>query len=125
MLNVLLIDDDDDDRFLFNKALQKTKLGIHLIEADCCDAALHLMDRSICPDIIFLDINMPEGNGYECLEQIRAKADWSRVPIIICTTSGNPDDLQKALGAKVEGFLKKPSDVTVLSQNLLQILDSL
>jgi len=45
--------------------------------------------------------------------------------LFICTTSGNPDDLQKALGAKVEGFLKKPSDVTVLSQNLLQILDSL
>jgi len=122
MLNVLLIDDDADDRFLFGKSLQKTGLEIHYLEADGCDAAIQLMGENKYPDVIFLDINMPGGNGYDCLKKIKSNAVWRHIPVIIYSTSGNPDDVQKAANSKTAGYLKKPDDVAILSLKLKDLL---
>ena len=124
MLNVLLIDDDADDRFLFSKSLQKTGLEIHYLEADGCDAAIQLMGENKYPDVIFLDINMPGGNGYDCLKKIGSNPKWRHIPVIIYSTSGNPDDVQKATDSKTAGYLKKPDDVTVLPLKLKDLLQN-
>ncbi len=122
MFTILLIDDDQDDRFLFEKALQKTNQPVEYLQAESCNAALSLMKDDANPDIIFLDINMPEENGYTCLEILQNNTRWSHVPIIIYTTSGRTPDVERAL-ASAHGYLKKPYDVQTLSGKLLSIIN--
>jgi len=125
MLKVLLIDDDDDDRFFFKKALQRIEQPVEYLQADGCHAAFDLIKENVTPDIIFLDINMPEENGYTCLSILQKNIDWNHIPVIIYTTSGSTNDVEKALEINATGYLKKPDNIQALSKNIELLLSRL
>jgi CheY-like chemotaxis protein len=118
-INILLVEDDLDDRFSFEKALNlvpvETKLnmvndGEHLME--------YLIENSKnLPDIIFLDISMPRKTGIECLVEIQKNKLTKIIPISMLSTSYVKDfDYEKCIknmllrmGAKE--FIRKPSNI--------------
>ncbi|MDB5281006.1 MAG: response regulator [Bacteroidota bacterium] len=87
--NILLADDDWDDRFFFGKALKQLGIAYHfhsVIDGD--QLMTYLTSRpEPFPDVLFLDINMPCKNGVECLTEIKRNKALKGIPVVICSTS--------------------------------------
>jgi len=119
---ILLIDDDSDDQFIFTDAVNEIATGIECVTVNNGLEALNYLktiDRT--PSLIFLDLNMPIMNGFECLERIKKEDRFKEIPVIIFTTSNNPVDEKRAkqLGAHV--FFSKTPNFKLLKEKLLNI----
>ena len=80
------------------------------------DRSIHALDRIIQtdPDILLLDLDMPEVDGYEVLQAVRAHEQFSFLPVIILTASGDPKSRLRALELGATDFLSKPVDQSEL-----------
>ena len=96
-VNILLVDDDEEDRLLFSLAIKKTGIESSLTEIESCDELIrHLGEcNSRLPDIIFLDINMPLKDGKLCLKEIRKDQKFHNIPVIMYSTSDHPNDVEE------------------------------
>ena len=121
--NIYLVDDDVDDQLFFTDALREIDSGISCSIANNGREALeYLRQMTSLPEILFLDLNMPFMNGYECLSQLKNEQRLSRIPVVIFTTSNDPRDAEitHQLGAEV--FLSKPNEFRLLREKLEKIL---
>jgi CheY-like chemotaxis protein len=121
--NIFLVDDDVDDQLFFTDALREIDSGISCSIANNGKEALeYLRELKLLPEILFLDLNMPFMNGYECLSQLKNEPRLSRIPVVIFTTSNDPKDAEitHQLGAEV--FLSKPPEFGQLREKLEKIL---
>jgi CheY-like chemotaxis protein len=121
--NIFLVDDDVDDQLFFTDALKEIDSTILCSIANNGKEALEqLKSLSSLPEILFLDLNMPFMNGYECLSQLKNETRLSKIPVVIFTTSNDPKDAEitHQLGAEV--FLSKPNEFTLLREKLEKIL---
>lgn len=125
LYNVLLADDDPDDRDLFEEAagvlnrditMTMVKDGVQLMDT--------LLSQVPLPDMIFLDLNMPKKNGKECLQEISLHSRLQRVPIIIYTTSLNPIDIDDTYSSGAFRFFKKPNSFEELKEILNKAFDA-
>jgi len=118
--NIFLADDDEDDTFLFQEALEQLPLPSYLVTAE---NGLELMKKlkssEVVPDIIFLDMNMPVKNGLECLTELRATDTFKETPVIILSTSVAGYLLESAFNAGANLYVQKPTSFS----NLISILD--
>lgn len=108
---VLIVDDSDADLFLSEHVIKKHNAQIYVDKAYNGREALELLDSmDVQPDIIFLDINMPEMNGHEFLEIYNQRTNQTAV-IIMLTSSDQESDIEKATAyACVKHFFTKPLD---------------
>ncbi len=108
-LNILLADDDKDDRFFFEKALKVSSIPTHLITIEDGEKLLIYLSKNSdrLPDVLFLDFNMPRKNGSECLQEIKNNQKLKHLPVIIYSTYIHKDlaDLLYKNGA--HGFIRK------------------
>ena len=88
-LNVLLADDDRDDRFFFDKIIREIPIRTRLVTIDDGEKLMsYLAENSkTLPDVLFLDLNMPRKNGSECLAEIKHDEKLKWLPVIIYSTS--------------------------------------
>ncbi len=88
-INILLADDDKDDRFFFGMALKKLPILTELSTVEDGEMLIDYLLKNIkrLPDILFLDLNMPRKNGSECLEEIKNNEELKAIPVIIYSTS--------------------------------------
>ena len=122
---ILLVDDDADDQFIFIDAINEIASGIECIAVNNGFEAIdHLKTVIPLPSLIFLDLNMPFMNGFECLVQLKKDNLFKQIPVIIFTTSDSPREEKrtKELGAEV--FLTKTSNFKLLKAKLLDILNT-
>ena len=81
--------------------------------------------RRVKPDIVLLDLMMPEMDGWDVCERMQADADLCNIPVIIVTADGRPATRARALEvAKVDGFIVKPFDIQELVQRIEGVLGS-
>lgn len=107
--NLLLIDDDEDDREVFSSIVTEAYPQISLSVATNGRQALSdLQHAPHPPDLIFLDLNMPLMNGRQFMEAIKRDQNLRRIPVVILTTSSDSKTIteMKALGAR--DFITKP-----------------
>ena len=124
MKTVLLIDDDQDDSELFKEAIEEVnpEISFHHIE-DGNQAIRELIDhRTLFPDLIFLDINLPMISGWECLKQFKGEQHLHKVPVIIYSTSSQTNEKETASRLGAAGFITKPDDYQQLKAVLQRIL---
>jgi CheY-like chemotaxis protein len=116
-LQVVLVDDNEDDRAFFRSALAESSLEVDLFEANGGVAALnYLVDKEPdsnpskhgAPDLIFLDLNMPGMDGFAVIKKIRAKLGYQNIPIIVLTSSASESDRTAAYALGASAFHKKP-----------------
>ncbi len=107
--DILLIDDDEDDQEIFITAANTLSHNIKCTAIfDAAVALEKLSGKSIIPDVIFLDLNMPVMNGQQFLLEIKKRESLRDIPVIIFSTSSQPKtiDTMKKLGA--HDFITKP-----------------
>lgn len=116
-MNLFLAEDDVDDSFLFGEALKEVNHKANLFIAENGDDFMHLLQKAANqPDIIFLDLNMPGKNGFECIAEIRASDDYKHVPVIILSTSSSVDSVKLAHDAGAHMYVQKPADFSDLKK---------
>ncbi|HMH20856.1 MAG TPA: response regulator [Puia sp.] len=120
---ILLVDDDADDQLYFRDALNEISPDSHCEIASNGKEALEQIGIPPPPDLIFLDLNMPVMNGYECLVALKQQQRYKDIPVVIFTTSKNALDVQRSKELGADLFLTKPADFGILCDKLLKILD--
>ncbi len=117
-LNILLADDDSDDCLFFKEALKSFPLPTNLTVVKDGEQLMQVLtDETISlPDVLFLDINMPRKNGFECLSEIKQHENLEQLPVIIYTTSFHKKvaDLLYSKGAAY--YISKPSEISMLKK---------
>ncbi len=121
--NIILADDDRDDRFFFNLALRNLPFPTRLMTVNDGEALMEylLKNGDKLPEVLFLDLNMPKKNGVECLSEIKRNAMLKGLPVIIYSTSVQRDivDLLYEMGAQ---FYVRKCELSELTGVLQQIL---
>lgn len=125
-LHILLIDDDDDDKELFREAFKQVTPDSMLTTATSCDELLANIDNlnSELPDIIFLDLNMPKMDGFECLDLIKSIHPLNNIPVFIYSTSVNPAHMSITFEKGASMFFQKPGTfdgIKTLIQKVLML----
>jgi CheY-like chemotaxis protein len=124
---ILFVDDDSDDTELFCEALSAIDPAIDCICASEGQDALDKLDKLLpeLPDVIFLDINMPGMNGWECLGKLKSDARYKSLPVIIYSTSSHHRDMEIAMSMGALCFFSKPTDYKELQKNLRFIIHNI
>jgi CheY-like chemotaxis protein len=122
-LQILLIDDDSDDQEIFTWVIKRIdpQLVIHS-ESDGAEALEKLKEGHYHPDLIFLDLNMPRMHGLDCLKHIRENRRLDGCPVIVYSTSSNPQDIAGCRAAGANDYIVKGNEVSVIKQELSQAL---
>lgn len=119
---ILLIDDDEDDCFLFAEAL---KPSFPDIELDCApdflEASNYLINTK--PDLIFLDLNMPYKNGLLALAELKSDEVFKQIPVIVFSSSDNPREIKQAYEKGAALYITKPIVFKELLLSLQQVLN--
>ncbi len=125
--HILLIDDDQEDAELFSDALDE--LEMEFVVAHYYDGTKgleKLREKEIpLPDIIFLDINMPHINGWDCLRELKSIAHIKRIPIVMYSTSSFDKQIVEPADVGASAFLTKPNHFGELKAELFSLLTTL
>ncbi|HVU57767.1 MAG TPA: response regulator [Puia sp.] len=123
-LHVLLVDDDADDREIFTWTMSNIYPSAVIDMAiDGQDALEKLEQWEYCPDIIFVDLNMPRMNGFDFLKEIRQMDRWKELPVIVYSTSSNPKDMARSWQAGATDYIVKGTDMASVKRDILQALE--
>jgi two-component system KDP operon response regulator KdpE len=111
-IEVLLIDDDPDLSIMLRTLLRGQDFQIQAVYTGS-DGIEVCKDSS--PDVVILDLMMPEMDGWEVCERIR---DFSDVPILILSALGSPGSVARALDAGADDYVIKPVHASLLASRL-------
>ena len=103
---VLLVDDDARNIFALSSVLERR--GMHVLTATTGREAITSLEQAADISIVLMDIMMPEMDGYETMQAIRAQGKWRRLPIIALTAKAMKGDREKCLEAGASDYLAKP-----------------
>ncbi|HXD92333.1 MAG TPA: response regulator [Bacteroidia bacterium] len=132
-LNILLADDDPDDRLFFEKALKEIPIHSHLTSVNNGEELMKYLTTNTehLPDVVFLDLSMPRKTGYECLIEIKEDEKLKSIPVIMFSTSfthgiGLEESLISTLSKMgAQNYIRKPGDFEKLKQVIQDALTKL
>lgn len=116
-VNILIADDDPDDRYLAQSALDESRLKNKVFFVSNGEELLDFLhnrnnyaskEEYPTPDLILLDLNMPKKSGIEALTEIRNDPELKHLPVIILTTSEADQDIMDTYRLGVNSFITKP-----------------
>jgi len=113
---VLLVDDDARNIFALSSVLERR--GMHVLTATTGSEAIALMESTPDLAIVLMDLMMPEMDGYQTMQVIRAKPGFRRLPIIALTAKAMKGDREKCLEAGASDYLAKPVNTEQLLSTL-------
>lgn len=122
MINLLLADDDKDDRLFFDIALREVGIPVRLHtvtdgEKLMTFLSIHIFDL---PDVVFLDLNMPRKTGLECLLEIKQDSRLCVMPVVVYSTCVREDIADSLYHMGAHYYIQK-TDIPGL-QNILSVL---
>lgn len=116
---ILYIEDNLDNRILIRRVL--TAEGYRVVEAENAQQALEYLEKET-PDLILMDINIPEIDGYTLTRQLKTRPELQHVPILAMTANVMKGDMEKALQAGCDGYIPKPVDIDLLPEQIARHL---
>jgi CheY-like chemotaxis protein len=125
--NILLVDDDSDDISFFQEAINEVDSTVNFYSAKSGSSAFELLlhPQTTVPDLIFLDLNMPRMNGWQCLTKFKTDDKLQQIPVVMYSTSAMKTDVQKALGLGAIALYQKPERFEELKQLLKAVITKL
>jgi two-component system cell cycle response regulator DivK len=118
---ILYVEDNIDNRILVRRILMAE--GYHVLEAQNAPEALQVIQQHK-PDLILMDINMPEIDGYSLTTRLKGMPGLSGVPIIALTANVMRGDRERSLEAGCDGYIQKPIDVDQLPAQIKRFLNA-
>ncbi|MBL7686158.1 MAG: response regulator, partial [Deltaproteobacteria bacterium] len=104
---LILVEDDDDDALLVQEAIEELKLPIQLKRVkDATQLFDFLYQDPLKPSLVLLDLNLPQMNGKEILSHMKQHEASRSIPIVIYTTSQNPDDIRQCYQLGANAFIR-------------------
>ncbi len=119
-LNILLADDDIDDCHFFKEALEALPLNTKLKIVHDGDQLMSYLqaNEDYPPRVLFLDINMPRKNGFECLSEIKQNPKLKDLPVVMFSTSNDQDRINILFKTGADLYIRKPANFAQLVQVL-------
>ncbi len=117
--SILYVEDNLDNRILIRRIL--TAQGYRILEADHAQQALDIIESEM-PDLILMDINMPDVDGYTLTAQLKELPNTRDVPVIALTANVRKVDRERTLEAGCDGYIQKPIDVDSLPKIIAQYI---
>lgn len=119
---VLMIDDDHVDIYSVRRAIKQQKPAILFEAIKYSQDFLRQIDNYVdLPDAVLLDINMPVVSGFQILDSIQLHDRWKKIPVLMLTTSDEPQERQACMDAGATAFLTKPHTQTEMDSVLLEL----
>lgn len=112
----LVVDDSRAVRRIIGEMLKE--LDFEVVEAENGRRALEQLEAYGCPDIILVDWNMPEMNGFDFLVAVRAIEEYENVPIMMVTTETEMERMAQAFVAGANEYVMKPFDKATIHEKL-------
>jgi two-component system cell cycle response regulator DivK len=116
---ILYVEDNPDNRLLVKRILLAEDYS--LLEAIDGKDALNVLETAH-PDLILMDINMPDMDGYTLTAKIKSLPGFERVPILALTANVMRGDKEKTLEAGCDGYIQKPLDIDQLTREIEKFL---
>ena len=122
---IFLADDDSDDCMLFGDALKKLPFRQTLTIANNGEQLMDLLQNPsvLKPDVLFLDLNMPRKNGFQCLSEIKADNDLRNIPVVIISTSSDHHVMDQLFNNGAHFYIRKPADFVQLKSLISEVLE--
>jgi CheY-like chemotaxis protein len=126
-IHILLADDDSDDCFLFGEALGELPLATRLSVVNDGEQLMQFLTNKTAdlPLVIFLDLNMPRKNGMECLLEIKKNKTIKHIPVIMYSTSAQPDLINMFYKNGAHYYIRKPAEFPQLKKVIHLALQSI
>ncbi len=126
-LNILLADDDMDDCIFFKEAVEELKLPAQLYALHDGEQLMQHLNKETnkLPDVLFLDLNMPRKNGFECLAEIKNNQKLKQLPVIIFSTSFEQEVVNLLFKNGAQNFIRKPSEFSQFKKIIHQTITTL
>lgn len=123
-LNLLLADDDKDDCLFFKDALEELPVTAELTTVHNGEQLMQLLTERMgeLPSVLFLDLNMPRKNGFECLSEIKLNEQFKDLPVIIFSTSFDQDVVNLLYKKGGQYYIRKPAEFSQLKKVILEAL---
>ena len=116
---ILYVEDNRENRILVRRVLEAE--GYEMTEASNAEDAMQKI-HSALPNLILMDINMPDVDGYALTARIKAEEGFASVPIVAVTANVMRGDRERSLEAGCDGYIQKPIDIDILSQQIERFL---
>lgn len=118
---LLLVEDNEDNRIIYSTVLRH--LGYRVVEAHDGVEAIRLA-REASPDLILMDISIPEIDGWEATRILREDPKTARIPIIALTAHALSDDRERAEEIGFTSYMAKPVEPRAVAAEVRRLLDA-
>jgi chemotaxis family two-component system response regulator Rcp1 len=128
-VEILLVEDNPGDAYLVREALRESPLPLHLTVIEHGEHALAFVRRrapyadAARPDLILLDLNLPQKNGHEVLRELKSDPTLCVIPVVMLTSSQAPEDIRQSYALHVNAYVVKPLELEHFLRVLKAILD--
>lgn len=119
------MDDDPDEHLLFEDALKELHDAPRLSYARDGRQLMEFLrnDQAELPAIIFLDLNMPRMNGFECLQEIRKTERLKPIPVVIFSTTSQTQAIDMVYEQGANYYIRKPNTFAMLKEVIERMLE--
>jgi CheY-like chemotaxis protein len=117
---ILLVEDDPDQMALAQ--LRLTMAGYQVRTVDRAKALSKFLREQPRPDLLLLDVMLPDGDGFDILGKLRARAEFAMLPIVLLTVKAGLADIRKGLALGADGYITKPYSKNQLAEVIGRVL---
>jgi len=117
---VLIVEDDLDQLALAD--LRVKMAGFVVRTADSAKALRDALAEHGAPDVLLLDVMLPDGDGFDILASLRSHPAHALLPIVMLTVKDDPNDIRRGLTLGADGYVTKPYSKKLLADTLRQVL---
>jgi CheY-like chemotaxis protein len=123
-LNIILAEDDQDDRLLFEEVISELPVSVELTSFNNGEELMEWLndDEYQPPDALFLDLNMPRKNGFAALGEIKRNTQLQDLPVFIFSTATNKEMIKQVFKDAAHYYIRKPANFWELKKLIYKSL---
>lgn len=124
-INLLLADDDFDDTLFFKEAIKGISKPVNIVTVKDGEQLMRYLNENpdTLPRLLFLDLNMPRKNGYDCLREIKNNEKLKSLPVIIYSTSDEKEVIKLLYREGAQFYIQKPDSFSKLKAVVKKAID--
>jgi CheY-like chemotaxis protein len=118
---ILIVEDDPDQMALAD--LRVTMAGYQVRTAESVQQLVRSLMEQGPPDLVLLDVMLPDGDGFDVLAKLRRHSEYASLPVVLLTAKNEPPDIAKGLALGADGYVTKPYSKSILAGVISGILE--